>query len=306
MKKLRLLKDNPTIGIIAPASSDNLETMNMNIASFKKNGFNVKLSPNLYNKNRYLSASDKERAQDLMDMFIDKSIDAIICYRGGYGSIRMMPYINFNIVKSNPKFFCGYSDVTALINYISYKCNFPTFHGPMINSNFSDKKTLQNFKKLLFSKTNDHFYNLNEFNCKYINKKDFKGKLVGGNLTLMCSLMGTPYEINTKNNIVLLEEINESPYVIDRMLSQLILSNKLPSAKAIILGHFTDCNPISLDNSFTFNELIVDKLSSLKIPIIYNFPFGHSYPNITLPIGVQFEFNSKENILLMKDDIFNI
>lgn len=304
MKKLNHLTPNSTIGIVAPASSDDVETINKNIDKFKSLGFKVKLSTHLYDREKYLSANDKERAYDLMDMFADKSIDAIICYRGGFGSIRMLPYIDFRVIRDNPKIFCGYSDITALLNSISYKCNFTTFHGPMVNSDFSNLDTYEEFLNVLTLSNAGYSYDLNKLKCNYINKKAFNGHLVGGNLTLLCSLMGTNYEINTKNNIVLIEEISESPYVVDRMLSQLIASKKLTLASAIILGHFTDCEPCSSDKSFTVSELIVDKLSPLGVPIVYNFPFGHSYPNLTLPIGAFMEFNPNKNILSLSTDIF--
>lgn len=304
MKKLKHLNLNSTIGIVAPASSGDIETINKNIDKFKSLGFKVKLSKNLYNRKKYLSATDKERADDLMDMFSDKEIDAILCYRGGFGSIRMMPYIDFKVIKDNPKIFCGYSDITALLNYISYNCNFTTFHGPMINSDFTNIQTYEEFINILSLCNSEYHYDLNNLKCKYINKSNFKGNLVGGNLTIVCSLMGTNFEINTKNKIVLLEDVSESPYVIDRMLSQLILSKKLTDAEAIILGHFTNCDTSCNDKSYTVSELIVDKLTPLHIPIVYNFPSGHDYPNLTLPIGAKLEFNSTNNKLIVCNDIF--
>lgn len=304
MKKINHLTPNSTIGIIAPASSDDIETINKNISTFKSLGFKVKVSKHIYDKEKYLSACDKDRAADLMDMFSDKSVDAIICYRGGYGSIRMIPYIDFKIIKDNPKIFCGYSDITTLLNSISLNCNFVTFHGPMVNSDFSNLETYEEFLNILSVSNAGYSYDLNKLKCNYLNKHNFSGHLVGGNLTIICSLMGSKYEINTKNNIVLIEEVSESPYVVDRMLSQLIVSKKLSSASGIILGHFTDCNPCSLEKSYTISELIVDKLSPLNIPIVYNFPFGHSYPNLTLPIGAEVEFNSTKNILSISKDIF--
>lgn len=304
MKKLNHLTPKSTIGIIAPASSDEEKIMRESLSKFKSLGFKLKFSNNLFKKNKYLSASDKERADDLMNMFLDKSIDAILCYRGGYGCIRMLPYLDFKIIKDNPKILCGYSDITALLNSISYKCRFTTFHGPMITSDFSNLDTYEEFLNILTLSNSGYVYNLDKMTCSYINKRSFSGHLVGGNLTIMCSLMGTPYEVNTKSNIVFLEEVSESPYVIDRMLSQLITSKKLTCATGIILGHFTDCNACSIEKSYTVSELIVDKLSPLNIPIVYNFPAGHEYPNITLPIGCEMQFDSTKNELIILNDIF--
>ena len=306
MKKLKeIIKGVSTIGIVAPASSNERSIMEENIDKFKSLGYNIKLSENLYNINKYLSATDKERAYDLNCMFKDKSIDAIVCYRGGYGSIRMAKYLDLKVIKNNPKIFCGYSDITLLLNYISYKCNFPTFHGPMVNSNFEDNTTKEYFEAILENKFPTIKYDISKItnnNYEVFNRKSFAGRLVGGNLSLICSTLSTPYEIRFKNNILLIEEVGEKPYAIDRMISKLIESNKLKELSGIILGDFTDCD--GDENSFSVDDLIKEKLVSLKIPIIKSLPFGHNYPNIIIPIGSQFKFDSSKNILYQNQSIF--
>jgi len=294
-------KESSTIGIIAPASTDDIEKANKNITLFKKLGYKIKLGKNIFNSYGYLAGTDKERADDINRMFADKEVDAIICYRGGYGSIRIANYLDLNTIKKNPKIFCGYSDITLLLNYINKKCKFPTFHGPMINSDFDDPITEHYFTNILENINNKITYNLKSIcnnNLKVYNSRDFKGRLVGGNLSIICSTIGTPYEIKFKNNILLIEEVNESPYVIDRMLSQLICSRKLDKLQAIILGHFTDCT--SAKNTLTIEEIIEEKLLPLNIPIIKYFPFGHDYPNITMPIGVKFRYDSKKYLLIQE------
>ena len=306
MKKLKKLKKNiSTIGIIAPASSNEKFIMEENIEKFKELGYNIKLSKNLYNINKYLSSTDKERANDLNDMFKDKNVDAIMCYRGGYGCIRMAKYLNLNLIKSNPKIFCGYSDITLLLNYISHQCNFPTFHGPMINSDFQDKLTKDYFESILENKYPLIKYDISKLtnnDYEVFHRKSFIGRLVGGNLSLICSTLSTPYEINFNNNILLIEEVSEKPYAIDRMLSQLISSNKLKNLSGIILGKFTDCDGDK--NSFSVDDLIKEKLLPLKIPIIKGFPFGHDYPNITIPIGSFFKFDPCNDTLYQCQHIF--
>ena len=298
MKKLKCINNNSTFGIIAPASSNDKETIDSNIESFKKLGYKIKISDTIYKSYGYLAGHDKERALSLNEMFKDKDIDAIICYRGGYGSIRMVPYLDLKVIKSNPKPFIGYSDITLLLNYINKKCDFITFHGPMINSNFNDKLTKDYFINILKNNNFPITYDLNELieNNIVYNNKDFSGKIVGGNLSLIVSTLSTPYEINFKNNILFIEEINESPYVVDRMLSQLISCGKLKNVCGIIIGQFTNCKVEK--NSFDINYIIKEKLEKLKIPIIIAFPAGHDYPNITLPIGAEFKYISKKNILI--------
>lgn len=298
MKKLNCINNKSTFGIIAPASSNDRETIEKNIENFKKLGYKIKVSDSIYKSYGYLSGADKERALSLNEMFKDKHIDAIICYRGGYGSIRMVPYLDLRAIKDNPKPFIGYSDITLLLNYINKRCNLVTFHGPMVNSNFNDELTKDYFINILNNKSYPITYDLNKLieNNTIYNKKSFSGKLVGGNLSLIVSTLSTPYEINFKNNILFIEDINESPYVVDRMLSQLISCGKLRTVSGIILGHFTNC--AGDEGSFDVNYVIRERLEKLKIPMIIGFPAGHDYPNITLPIGASFTYISEKNILI--------
>lgn len=298
MKKLKCISNSSTFGIIAPASSNDKETIDKNIENFKKLGYKIKISDSIYKSYGYLAGNDKERALSLNEMFKDKDVDAIICYRGGYGSIRMAPYLDLKAIKDNPKPFIGYSDITLLLNYINKKCNLVTFHGPMINSNFNNNLTKDYFINILENNNFPITYDLNkliENNIVY-NKKNFSGKIVGGNLSLIVSTLSTPYEINFKNNILFIEEINESPYVVDRMFSQLISCGKLKNVCGIIIGQFTNCKVE--ENSFDINYIIKEKLEKLKIPIIIGFPAGHDYPNITFPIGATFNYISEKNILI--------
>lgn len=306
MLKLKHLSKGSTIGIVAPASPSESDFINQKISSFKNLGFNIKKGKHIYKINGYLAGNDTERAEDLMDMFTDSSIDAIVCFRGGYGSIRMLPYLNTKIIKNNPKPICGYSDITLLLNHISNSCSFTTFHSPMVNSNFNDSITKDIFLNVLTSANKGFQYDLSKLSStiNILNKKDFKGRLVGGNLSMICSAIGTPYEINFNNSIILIEEINENPYVIDRLLSQLICSNKFKSCRGIILGHFTDCTLSDYSKSFNLDDIIAQKLIPLNIPIIKNFPCGHSYPNVILPIGCNIEFNSQNSTLIISEDIF--
>ena len=306
MIKLNPLSSSSTIGIVAPASCEDSNIIDSKILEFEELGFNIKKGKHIYDKYGYLAGTDEDRAKDIIDMFTDSTVDAIVCLRGGYGSIRMIPYLDFKKIKQNPKPFCGYSDITLLLNYISNRCNFTTFHSPMITSNLKDQLTQTYFINTL-TNYNIPFYNLKTIGkntISYINKDSFHGKLVGGNLSLICSSIGTPYEINFKNSIVLIEDVSEKPYAVDRMLSQLISSGKFKNCSGIILGHFTDCISSKTSNSFDISNIIAQKLSPLKIPIINGFPTGHSYPNITLPIGAKLTFNYKNDLLYISDNIF--
>lgn len=289
-----ILKPNDTIGIFAPAGFYDMGEMISNIANFKKLGFKIKLGKSIFNKYGYLAGTDKERANDFNALISSDEVKALIAFRGGYGCLRMLPYIDINNVRKNPKFICGFSDLTALINYITDKTSLVTLHGPMINSNFNDFSTYSSLTQMLFDKTQIEY----DFSSlKTYNEKNISGILSGGNLATICSCIGTPYEINFDNKIVLLEEINEDPYKIDKFLTQLILGNKLDKCLGFMIGYINYSNPEYRinKNSFTIDEIIQEKLVPLNKPIIYGLPCGHSYPNITLPIGgtIKLDFNKK-------------
>ncbi len=290
---LKKLCIGDTIGIIAPAGCEKNNLTDYNLKQIKDLGFKIKESTNLRKVNNYLAGTDKERANDFMEMFNDPLVKAIFCYRGGYGSIRMMPYINWNVIKNNPKIFCGFSDITLLLNYINKILNIPTFHTPMVNSNFKDKLTKEYFLNLL-TNNSDKIY-LNQFSSiKVFNKKNISASLCGGNLSMICSALSTPYDIDTTNKILLLEDVNEPIYKIDRMLTQLLLSKKLHKCSGFILGHFTPYN----EDVYT---LIRDILIPLNKPIIAGFPTGHDYPNISLPIGSNINLDFTTNAIYISN-----
>lgn len=289
MVKASALKSNDLIGIVSPASGENDDVINEKISKFKELGFNILIGKYVYRNSGYFAGEPIDRANDLMDMFLNKDVKAIICFRGGYGSINILPYLNYNVIRRNPKILCGYSDLTVLINYITKKTGLITFHAPMINSNFNDEQTLESLKFTLMEGTNP--YNIPIGHLNYYNPNDTVGILAGGNLTMICSTLGTPYEMNFNNRILLIEEINEYPYCIDRMLTQLLYSGKLSKCSAFILGYFTGCDLKDYSRSFKISEIISRILAPLNKPIITDFPFGHDYPNLTIPIGAKVKLN---------------
>lgn len=292
-----LTKDS-TLGIIAPSSSyDRTRTLSC-INNFKQMGFNVRLGKHLFDKYSYLGSTNMNRAKDINDMFMDKKVDGIICLRGGYGSILTLPYINTNIIKQNPKFFCGYSDITVLLNYFS-ELGIPTFHGPMISSDFNDSLTSKSLFDIITFNKSFYTFDLNDINnLKLINcTKNFEGKIIGGNLSMICSTIGTPYELNFDNSILILEEINEPPYKFDRLLTQLISNNRINKCNGIIAGYLDKKSSKFYD---LLDNILIQKIMPFNIPIILNFPFGHDYPNLTIPIGInaKYDYYNKKLIIL--------
>lgn len=289
----RITKDS-TIGIIAPASPKPRLEIDEKLSSFSDLGFKIKKGTHLYDSHGYLAGKDVDRAKDLNLMYSLKEIDAILCYRGGYGTMRIMSYIDYKLLNSNPKAFVGFSDLTILLNYIADRFKTITFHGPMASSDFSEGYTRDSFLKTLtegykpYAIVNPENYPL-QSNCDF----QAEGRLAGGNLSLIYASLGTPYEINFNNKVLFIEEVGEKPYAIDRMLTALLLSGKLKSCKGIILGQFTDCDDSPEEGSMSFKEVLEDRLTCLNLPIIAGFCSGHSYPNLTLPIGAKVRMDCK-------------
>ena len=293
------LKKGDKIGLIGTCSPPIKERIKLAVNWIESLGIHVDIGKSVYEKHGYLCGEDKVRADDLNNMFSDKDIKAIFVVRGGYGCSRILDLVDYDNIKKNPKIFAGYSDVTALHIAINQKCQMTTFHTPMVCTEFYknvDEYTLKSFKKCIFSKSNtEKIYNPEEYGefMSLVKGKAY-GELVGGNLSVVASLMGTPYEINTKGKILFLEDIDEAPYKIDRMLMQLKLGNKFKDANGIILGAWKGCESRDLSKSLelkdVFNEIIVPE----KKPTIMNVCCGHVLPTMSIPLGGEFYLNSNK------------
>jgi len=296
------LKEGETIALVTPGSYITEEEKNESIDSLVNLGFKVTYSDRLMQKNGYFSATDEERAEDLMEMFERKDVQGIMCARGGYGCARILPLLDYDLIQDNPKPLIGFSDVTAL-HYAIYKnCDLITFHGPVSISTFS-KFSVKNFRNVLmdptfeltlYNSTSDNNYN--PYGITVISEGTAEGELIGGNLTLAASLIGTEYDIDYSGKIIFLEEFLEEPYRIDRMLTQMIQAGKFEDASGIALGVFKLCesdktNP-SFKDSFNLMEVLKDRLGNLGIPVIYGLSFGHVVDKFTIPIGVNAELNT--------------
>ncbi len=304
------LKPGDTIGLVTPATFITETQLREAIAAYEKLGFNVRYSPNMLVRRGYLAGTDQQRADDLNAMFADPRINGIICGRGGYGSARILPYLDFDVIRNNPKVFVGFSDITALLYGIFGKTGLVCFHGPMGGSDYNDY-TVANFEKVLMQPElpeNGQLRNDTKSDpdpntlAEYLTETDkiipdevlaispgtTEGPLIGGNLSLMAALNGTAYDLNFKDKLVFIEDVGEAPYRIDRMLTQLLLTpGKLKDAAGIILGRFNDCEAEDFDRSLSLYETLHDRLSGLGIPVMYGLSFGHIDKNLTLPFGIR-------------------
>lgn len=294
------LKIGDTIGIVSPAGIEKKDIIEKGIKYLRNLGFNIKEGKHVYDRWGYLAGKDENRAADIMDMFLDKEVKMILCVRGGYGAMRLLPFLDFEVIKANPKIFVGYSDITTLLNSFFMKSGLITFHGPMLNSNLENEETGICFFDTLFEGYRN--YNIKNPVCikaESNTKEVVLGRLVGGNLSLICSTLGTPYEIDTKNNILFIEDVGEEPYRIDRMLTQLFLANKLQEAAGIVLGQFTDCKPqkYKKEEDFKLKEVIENRILTLNKPTLINFMSGHEYPKLTLPIGAKVKLDLQNLVI---------
>ena len=297
------LKKGSLIGIISPASSpDDLSTVENGVKYLEKLGYRVEIGKNVGQNFGYLAGTDQERVDDLHYMFKKKDIKAIFCARGGYGTPRLLDKIDYSLIKRNPKILVGYSDITALQMAIMKKTGLVTFAGPMISMDFQSdvsKFTEEMFWKILTS--NKKFGRISQPDDEKIfelHKGQARGRILGGNLSVFTSLVGTQYFPDLKDRILILEEIGEMPYRIDRLLNQLRLHKAFVHIKGVILGAFIDCNEHDpLKKTLSLGEVISEYLEGTKMPVVYNFKHGHIRNNITVPFGIVTKINTSKNII---------
>ncbi len=295
--KPKSLSDGSVVAFTAPASAANTAMIRRGVATFETFGCKVILGDTIKYQDRsykYLSASDEKRAEEFMSFINDESVDAIICGRGGYGVMRMLHLLDWEAIKNNPKIIMGFSDITALVNPVYSIANIISFHGPVGYSSFN-RFTTDYVKKLLFSS------DWAGLEVSFSGGENFaavmtaQGELIGGNLKLVASLMGTPYQPDFKDKILFIEDVSEQPYKIDRMLSQLMLAGVFQQVKGILIGNIG-----SLDakysfkpyGSFTIRQVFEQLLGPLDIPVMAKLPFGHTKNNLTMPIGTKVEIDS--------------
>ena len=290
MKPLRkppALKKGDLIGVVAPAGVVKTEDLGNGVRRLEELGFRVALGRSLYQSARYLAGRDEERAADLAEMFANPEVKAVVAARGGYGTSRIIPLLDAKALARSPKIFVGSSDLTLLLHFLRSACRLVTFHGPMVSPNFgkySSPTTNGEFVRILGATTPPGPIDVT--GVKVLKGGSGEGVLTGGCLSLVCQTIGTPYEIRTEDAILFLEDINEPPYRIDRMLTYLKQVGKFDGVRAVVFGLMPDCHP-SPQELYTLEDVIRDVLADLPCPILYDFPSGHGGTNVTLPFGVR-------------------
>lgn len=287
------LKFGDTLGFIAPSGAVRTEgAIERAVEETRRMGFNVKLGESAGQKYGYLSGSDEVRARDINTMFADDEVDAIICLRGGYGAMRILDMLDYDLIAKHPKIFMGFSDITALHIALLNRCNLATFHGPMAAANWAGKP-LDDFSResmyraLMHAEPVGELINPPEYPKQMVNPGQAEGQLVGGNLMLIASSLGTPWEIDTKGRIIFIEEIGERTYCVDRMLTQLRLAGKFDDCAGVVFGDFADCPIEYPEFGLSLDEIIRDVVAPCGKPIFTGLRCGHCTPKLTLPFGVK-------------------
>jgi muramoyltetrapeptide carboxypeptidase len=319
------LQPGDTIGILAPASAPpDPENIDRSVAVLEKLGFKVKLSPNVRKRLGFLAGSDHERASDLMRLFADRRVNAILCVRGGYGAARLLPLLDYRIIRENAKIFVGYSDITSLHCAFLTKANLISFHGPMLNSDFVHDDmppfTLQSFLRTLTSlpvrrresgRRMGERWNGNiaegyrKKTVKILRRGIAQGRLIGGNLTLLCTTIGTPWQPPFRDGILFLEDLSEQPYRFDRMLTYLLNCGLLQQVAGIAIGINHDCEDPKAKRAKEYRQTLEDvfreRLLSLTVPIVIGLPFGHVPHNATLPVGMRVTLDGNKGELILSE-----
>lgn len=288
------LKKGDTVALIAPSSPTSLETVKIAAASLRYLDLFPKIYPSCFCSYGYLAGNDQRRADDLNAAFADEEVQGIFCLRGGYGAARILNDLDYEMIRSNPKVFCGYSDITALHTAFQQLCGFITFHSPMPSTNYMemDDFSTDSLKTAIFAGSGREIQNPAGYPLKCECGGKAAGRLIGGNLSLLTTLLGSPYEIEAKDAVLFIEEVDEEPYKIDRALTALLLSGKLSACSGIILGSFAGCTAVDSAESLTLSEIFSELLVPLNKPIISGFACGHTYPQHTLPMGSNIEIDA--------------
>ncbi len=306
-----------TIGIAAPASPTNEpEQVRFAIETVESLGFRVKPATHLFERSGYLAGSDQARAEDLNNLFGDDGVDAIFCLRGGYGAGRLLPMLDYEKIRANPKIIMGYSDISTLLLGIHKMTGLVTFHGPIAGQSFS-AYTLTEFKKVLFKnkppitlgapppfdRREGHVERSNRITTLVPGKA--QGYLLGGNLSLVTHLIGTPYLPDLSDAILFLEDVGEAVYSIDRMLTQLWLSGNLEKVAGIVFGKFTNPRPSEWEQNRTFEEVLTERAAALNIPAVLGLMIGHVDDLTTIPLGCLAELDADTGKLILLEEPVN-
>ena len=292
------LRPGDKVGIIAPAGPIDADVLEAGCAWLVRKDLQPYYLPSILDRELYFAGSAARRLDEFHEMFLRSDIKAIICARGGYGCNYLLPKIDLDLVRSNPKIFCGCSDVTTLLTYLCDAAGMVTFHGPMLNVDVRPDGVDEAswVAALMSGEPYQREFAPEEVQTLVPGTAD--GMMYGGCLSLLCASLGTPYEIETRGSILFLEDLAEPAFRIDRMLMHLKLAGKFVGVRGIVFGEMLKCGPRD-ENEYTLQQVTKRVVGDLGIPVAYELKSGHvSRSNFTLPLGVHATLSAGDTVSL--------
>ena len=293
------------VAVVAPASNLKSDYLARGVAELERLGFRVKHRADILDKARYTAGSDQRRAEELMAAFVDAEVKAVWAARGGYGVMRLLPLLDEEVLRANPKIFIGYSDLTALHLYLWQRFGWVSFHGPMAAkdlAHFPESRVEHYDRETLLAAITQPkpMGEIKSAKTEMLHRGSgsvVSGRLLGGCLSLIAAMMGTPDELDTRGSILFLEDTGTRPYAIDRMLQQLRLAGKFDDVRAIVFGEMTDCVQHA-EQGYSIQDVLAECTADLGVPVMFGLPSGHSpVGNLTLPLGVMATLDAEHGVL---------
>lgn len=285
------LKPGNTIGVAAPAGPFERDRFDRGVAVLEAAGYRVHVPDGTFHKKDYLAGDDRHRADQLNGLFADPAIHGILCARGGFGAMRILEYIDFDLVRTHPKVFVGFSDISILLHTFYARAGLVTFHGPMATTLAASDRASRN--GLFAAVSAGRKLKVASPNTTTLKSGKAVGTVLGGNLASLCHLLGTPFAPRFDNAILILEDIGEAPYKIDRMMTQMKLAGCFDNLAGMVLGEFQDCGPVD-----RIHAIVHRAFRNRAFPILAGLGFGHGDTNITLPIGLTATLDADHHFLL--------
>jgi muramoyltetrapeptide carboxypeptidase len=297
------LRPGDTVAIVAPASNLKREYLERGVAELARLGFKTKFASDICDKARYTAGNDARRARELMQAFTNPEVKAVWAARGGYGAMRLFGLLDEAVLRAHPKIFIGYSDMTALHCYLMRRFGWVTFHGPMAAKDLAGGADCYDATTLLNALTKDE--PMGEIKSDKLavlhDGETVSGRLVGGCLSLIAALMGTPDELDTRDSILFLEDTGVKPYALDRMIQQLKLAGKFDGVRGLVFGEMLDCVQ-HVEQGYTIQEVLTELTDGLNIPVMFGLASGHSpRGNLTLPLGIRSTLDVSQGVLAVNE-----
>lgn len=295
------LKPGDTVGLVCPAApAYSKETVRVIVESMQALGLKVKMGAKMWERYGYLAGKDADRAADLNAMFADPQVQAILCVHGGWGCARLLPLLNYDTIRQNPKILIGYSDITALLLGIYSQTGLITFHGPEGAATWNSftvnyfRKVLMQGEAVLYENPKEKGDNLTQVTDRIstLNGGKARGKLLGGNLTVLSHLLGSKYVPDWKGSLIFVEDVYEDVYRMDRMITHLKLTGALDDMAGFIFGKCTKCDPGDGFGSLTLEDVFDDHIRPTRKPAYSGAMIGHISYKFTIPVGIEAEMDA--------------